>query len=125
MWIKIKEFKTSINEGDVVDLSIGVVAGVAFVTLAEAFTVGLVAPFVRIILGTDGAVGEFVVARQVFDISLVVAAVITFAIELLVIHFVFVVPTNRFRARRAFDTGSDEHVELLREIRDLMKEPRP
>ena len=125
MWIKIKEFKTSINEGDVVDLSIGVVAGVAFVTLAEAFTVGLVAPFVRIILGTDGAVGEFVVAGQVFDISLVVAAIITFAIELLVIHFVFVVPTNRFRARRAFDTGSDEHVKLLREIRDLMKEPRP
>ncbi len=125
MWIKIKEFKTSINEGDVVDLSIGVVAGVAFVTLAEAFTVGLVAPFVRIILGTDGAVGEFVVAGQVFDISLVVAAIITFAIEVWVIHFVFVVPTNRFRARRAFDTGSDEHVELLREIRDLMKEPRP
>ncbi|MDC3002108.1 MscL family protein [Actinomycetota bacterium] len=125
MWIKIKEFKTSINEGDVVDLSIGVVAGVAFVTLAEAFTVGLVASFVRIILGTDGAVGEFVVARQVFDISLVVAAIITFAIEVWVIHFVFVVPTNRFRARRAFDTGSDEHVELLREIRDLMKEPRP
>ena len=125
MWIKIKEFKTSINEGDVVDLSIGVVAGVAFVTLAEAFTVGLVAPFVRIILGTDGAVGEFVVARQAFDISLVVAAIITFAIEVWVIHFVFVVPTNRFRARRAFDTGSDEHVELLREIRDLMKEPRP
>ena len=58
MWIKIKEFKTSINEGDVVDLSIGVVAGVAFVTLAEAFTVGLVAPFVRIILGTGGTVGE-------------------------------------------------------------------
>ena len=125
MWIKIKEFKTSINEGDVVDLSIGVVAGVAFVTLAEAFTVGLVAPFVRIILGTDGAVGEFVVARQVFDISLVVAAIITFAIEVWVIHFVFVVPTNRFRARRAFDTGSDEHGELLREIRDLMKGPRP
>ncbi|HCL70254.1 MAG TPA: large conductance mechanosensitive channel protein MscL, partial [Actinobacteria bacterium] len=44
---------------------------------------------------------------------------------LLVIYFVFVVPINRFRARRAFDTGSDEHVELLREIRDLMKEPRP
>ena len=121
----IKEFKTFINEGNVVDLSIGVVAGVAFVTLAEAFTVGLVAPFVRIILGTDGAIGEFVVAGQVFDISLVVAAIITFAIELLVIYFVFVVPINRFRARRAFDTGSDEHVEFLREIRDLMKEPRP
>ena len=125
MWITVKEFKTFINEGDVVDLSIGVVAGVAFVTLAEAFTVGLVAPFVRINLDTDGAIGEFVVAGQVFDISLVVAAIITFAIEILVIYFVFVVPINRSRARRAFDTGSDEHVELLREIRDLMKEPRP
>lgn len=121
----IKEFKTFIDEGDVVDLSIGVVAGVAFVTLAEAFTVGLVAPFVRIILGTDGSAEDFVVAGQVFDISLVVAAIITFAIELLVIYFVFVVPINRFRARCAFDTGSDEHVRLLREIRDLMKEPRP
>jgi len=121
----IKEFKTFINEGDVVDLSIGVVAGVAFVTLAEAFTVGLVAPFVRIILGTDGTAGEFVVAGQVFDISLVVAAIITFAIEILVIYFVFVVPTNHFRARRGLDTGSYQHVELLPEIRDLMKEPRP
>jgi large conductance mechanosensitive channel len=120
----IKEFKTFINEGDVVDLSIGVVAGVAFVTLAEAFTVGLVAPFVRIILGTDGTAGEFVVSGQVFDISLVVAAIITFAIEILVIYFVFVVPTNHFRARRGFDTGSDQHVELLPEIRDLMKDPR-
>ena len=94
-------------------------------TLAEAFTVGLDAPFVRIILGTDGTAGEFVVAGQVFDISLVIAAIFTFAIEIFLIYFVFVVPTNRFRARRAFDTCSDEHVELLREIRDLMKEPRP
>ena len=125
MWIKIKEFKTFINEGDVVDLSIGVVAGVAFVTLAEAFTVGLVAPFVRIILGTDDAAGEFVVAGHVFDMSLVIAAIITLAVELVVIYFALGVPINRFRARRAFDTGSDENVDLLREIRDLMKELRP
>ena len=120
----IKEFKTFINEGDVANLSIGVVAGVAFVTLAEAFTVGLVAPFVRIILGTDDAAGEFVVAGHVFDMSLVIAAIITLAVELVVIYFAFVVPINRFRARRALDTGSDEQAELLREIRDLMKESR-
>ena len=120
----IKEFKTFVNEGGVVDLSIGVVAGVAFVTLVEAFTVGLVAPFVRIILGTDDAAGEFVVAGQVFDISPVIAAIITLAVELVVIYVAFVVPMNRFRARRALDTGSDEQAELLREIRDLMKESR-
>ena len=120
----IKEFKTFVNEGGVVDLSIGVVAGVAFVTLVEAFTVGLVTPFVRIILGTDDAAGEFVVAGQVFDISLVIAAIITLAVVLVVIYVAFVVPINRFRARRALDTGSDEQAELLREIRDLMKESR-
>ena len=120
----IKEFKTFVNEGGVVDLSIGVVAGVAFVTLVEAFTVGLVAPFVRIISGTDDAAGEFVVAGQVFDISPVIAAIITLAVELVVIYVAFVVPMNRFRARRALDTGSDEPAELLREIRDLMKESR-
>ena len=120
----IKEFKTFVNEGGVVDLSIGVVAGVAFVTLVEAFTVGLVTPFVRIILGTDDAAGEFVVAGQVFDISLVIAAIITLAVVLVVIYVAFVVPMNRFRARRALDTGSDEPAELLREIRDLMKESR-
>ena len=120
----IKEFKTFVNEGGVVDLSIGVVAGVAFVTLVEAFTVGLVTPFVRIILGTDDAAGEYVVAGQVFDISLVIAAIITLAVVLVVIYVAFVVPINRFRARRALDTGSDEQPELLREIRDLMKESR-
>ena len=120
----IKEFKTFVNEGGVVDLSIGVVAGVAFVTLVEAFTVGLVTPFVRIILGTDDAAGEYVVAGQVFDISLVIAAIITLAVVLVVIYVAFVVPINRFRARRALDTGSDEPAELLREIRDLMKESR-
>ena len=92
--------------------------------MVEAFTVGLVAPFVRIILGTDDAGGEFVVAGQVFNISLVIAAIITLAVELVVIYFAFVVPINRFRARRALDTGSDEQPELLREIRDLMKESR-
>ena len=120
----IKEFKTFVNEGGVVDLSIGVVAGVAFVTLVEAFTVGLVTPFVRIILGTDDAAGEYVVAGQVFDISLVIAAIITLAVVLVVIYVAFVVPINRFRARRALDTGSDEPAELLREIRNLIKESR-
>ena len=120
----IKEFKTFVNEGGVVDLSIGVVAGVAFVTLVEAFTVGLVTPFVRIILDTDDAAGEFVVAGQVFDISLVIAAIITLAVVLVVIYVAFVVPINRFRARRALDTGSDEPAELLREIRNLIKESR-
>jgi len=33
-----------------------------------------------------------------------------------------VVPINRFRARRAFDSGMDEQVELLTEIRDLLKD---
>ena len=120
----IKEFKTFVNEGGVLDLSFSVVAGLAFVPLVEAFTVGLVAPFVRIILGTDDAAGEFVVAGQVFDISPVIAAIITLAVELVVIYVAFVVPMNRFRARRALDTGSDEQAELLREIRDLMKESR-
>lgn len=117
----IKGFKEFINQGDVVDLSVGVVVGVAFTTLADAFTEGLITPIVRIFLGNEAGNFEVVIAGQTIDISLMISALITFFFTMLVIYLVFVVPINRFRARRAFDAGSDEQVALLAEIRDLLQ----
>lgn len=119
MFRGLREF---VNQGDVVDLSVGVVVGVAFTTLADAFTQGLITPVVRIFVGNDAGDLEIVIAGQTIDISLMISALITFVFTMIVIYFIFVVPINRFRARRAFDSGMDEQVELLTEIRDLLKD---
>jgi large-conductance mechanosensitive channel len=64
------------------------------------------------------------VSGQVLDISLIVSALITLAITILVIYFVFVVPINKFRYRRAFAAGPDEQLQLLTEIRDFLRETK-
>lgn len=118
----LKGFRDFINQGDVVDLSVGVVVGVAFTTLVDAFTTGLIMPIVNIFGGGDAGTLEITISGQVIDISLILSALITFAITIVVIYFVFVVPINKFRSRRAFESGPDEQLELLTEIRDLLKE---
>lgn len=49
----LKGFREFINRGDVVDLSVGVVVGVAFTTLVGAFATGLIMPIVNILGGGD------------------------------------------------------------------------
>ena len=53
-------------------------------------------------------------------------AVITFIITLAVIYFVFVVPMNKWRARKGEDSVdvTPADVQLLEEIRDLLKQQR-
>lgn len=118
----LRGFREFINQGDVVDLSVGVVVGVAFTTLVDAFTTGLIMPIVNIFGGGDAGNLEIMISGQVIDISLILSALITFAITIVVIYFVFVVPINKFRSRRAFEAGPDEQLQLLTEIRDLLRE---
>jgi hypothetical protein len=63
---------------------------------------------------------------QVFDISLLINAIITFLITAAVVYFIFVVPMNKFKERAAKgatdeEDADDEQVVLLREIRDALR----
>lgn len=118
--------RTFVFRGNVIDLAVAVVVGAALTALVGAFSQALIMPIVGILLGGGIQAGTIEIRGQVIDFTLMINALIVFAITLTVIYFAFVVPMNRMRARIARgEAGVDttpEDVKLLAEIRDLLKE---
>ena len=122
----IKGFKDFITRGNVIDLAVAVVVGTAFAALVAAFSKALIQPIIAIFLGGGVNAGQVTINGQVIDFTLMINAVITFLITMAVIYFVFVMPMNAWRKR----SGQEEldvapaDVQLLEEIRDLLKQQR-
>lgn len=119
----LNEFKKFILKGDVVSLSTGVLIGAAFGKIVDAFTGGIVKP----ILGQLGGDPNVSLKWWIFDIGVVINAVLGFLITAAVIFFIIVKPYNMLMARvkkeepaPAPAPPSDEVV-LLKEIRDALK----
>jgi large conductance mechanosensitive channel len=122
----LKGFRDFIMRGNVIDLAVAVVVGAAFAALVGAFSTGLIEPIIGLFLGGGLDAGKVTINGQVIDFTLMINAVITFVITLAVVYFVFVVPMNRWRARMAKDEAAapPADVQLLEEIRDLLKQQR-
>ena len=121
-----KGFKEFIMRGNIVDLAIAVVLGVAFAALVTAVTDALIKPLIGLFLGGGTRGGTFSVRGQVFNVGAVITAVITFLITAAVVYFLVVVPMKKVAERRARGDAdvptpapTDEAV-LLTEIRDLL-----
>ena len=121
----IKGFKDFITRGSVIDVAVGFVAGAAFTALVTGVTGALVTPTLGLITGGGVDAGSFTINGQVFDLSLIVNAFITFFITMMVIYFVFVLPLNKLREHQpnTFKTVVTDN-ELLTEIRDLLRQSR-
>jgi len=121
-----KGFREFIMRGNVIDLAVAVVVGAAFAALVAAFSKALIEPVIGIFLGGGVDAGKLVINGQVIDFTMMINAVITFVVTLAIIYFVFVVPMNKLRERRGqenVDTAPAD-VQLLEEIRDLLKQQR-
>lgn len=121
-----KGFKDFITRGSAIEVAVGFVAGAAFIALITGITEAIITPTIGLISGGGVEAGSFTVNGQVFDISLIVNAIITFLITMAVIYFVFVAPLNKWRARTAVEDSAKSQTdnELLTEIRDLLKSQR-
>lgn len=122
----LQGFKDFITRGSAIEVAVGFVAGAAFIALITGITDAIITPTIGLISGGGVDAGSFTINDQVFDISLIVNAIITFLITMAVIYFVFVAPLNRWRARKVVDDGEKSQTdnELLTEIRDLLKSQR-
>ena len=121
-----KGFREFIMRGNVIDLAVAVVVGAAFAALVAAFSKALIEPIIGIFLGGGVDAGKLVINGQVIDFTMMINAVITFVVTLAIIYFVFVVPMNKWRERSGqenVDTVPAD-VQLLEEIRDLLKQQR-
>jgi large conductance mechanosensitive channel len=125
----IKGFREFVFRGNVIDLAVAVAVGTALAALVAAVTKALIDPivvwFVYVITGgrtLDG--GPTLPGGAILNIGLLVTGLITFFITLTVLYLVFVLPMNKYR-QRVGQSGIDARpadVQLLEEIRDLLKE---
>lgn len=124
----IKEFRDFILRGNVIDLAVAVVIGVAFGAVVTSAVENLFTPLLAAIFGEpDFSALDFTINDSVFTYGLFINALISFVAIAAVIFFVVVRPLNALNERRkrgqvAEDVPVPEDIALLREIRDLLKE---
>jgi large conductance mechanosensitive channel len=113
----LREFRDFINRGNLIDLAVAFVLGVAFAGVVTALTEGIVTPLIGRIFQVDN-LQTFVVAGDV-EIGRLLAAILNF----LVVAFVmFLVVKAYNRTRPPAEAPADPaEIVLLREIRDSLQ----
>ncbi|PJH93598.1 large conductance mechanosensitive channel protein MscL [Bacillus sp. SN1] len=124
MW---KEFKAFAMRGNIVDLAIGVVIGGAFGKIVTSLVNDIIMPLVGLLLGgldfsgLSFTFGEAVVKYGSFIQTIVNFLIISFSI------FIVIRTLNGLRRKKeaeeeAAEEAPDAQEELLKEIRDLLKQ---
>jgi large conductance mechanosensitive channel len=125
----LKGFKDFVLRGNVVDLAVAVVIGAAFGGIVTAFTQRILQPLINAVTPPEspGMGIEIVPGKEstYVDFAAVITATVNFLIVAGIVYFLIVFPltTLKERRRRGEEAGPAEptDVELLKEIRDLLK----
>jgi large conductance mechanosensitive channel len=103
---QVKDFKAFLLRGNVIDLAIAVVIGVAFGAVITAFVRDLITPLISIPGKTNFASLHFTVNGSTFFYGDFVNYLIAFVILAAVIFFVVIKPLNALMTRRQRDTAA-------------------
>jgi large conductance mechanosensitive channel len=100
----LKEFKSFVLRGNVVDLAVGVIIGAAFSAVVTAFVSGLLTPLISIPGKTNFREQTFTIGGGVFAYGAFIDAVITFLLIAAAVFFLVVKPVNSLMAKRRTET---------------------
>ena len=121
----LKDFRDFLMRGNLVELAVALVMGLAFAALVTSFVDDLIMPIVAMIIGKPDFNGlTFTINDAVFRYGAFITAAITFVTTAAAIFFFVVKPINAMTARMAKteeEAISDEerrHQELLAAIRE-------
>ncbi|MFD5599999.1 large conductance mechanosensitive channel protein MscL [Leucobacter sp. NPDC058333] len=120
----LQGFKSFILRGNVIELAVAVVIGAAFNTVVQQVVDSLITPIVGMIFNADSLEGALKVGLPgggAIAFGAVIAAILNFLIVAAVVYFVFVLPMNKLRPKVAEAPTGPSDVDLLGEIRDLLK----
>lgn len=96
----MKDFKEFLLRGNLVDMAVGIVIGVAFAAVVTALVGDLITPLIAAIGGKpDFGNLSFTINKSHFLYGAFINAVLTFAIIAAVIFFLVVKPVNMLMAR--------------------------
>ena len=117
----LKEFRTFLLRGNLVDMAVGIVIGIAFAALVSAFVADLITPIIAAIAGKhDFSSLSFTIHKSRFLYGDFINALITFVSIAAAVFFFVVKPVNALMARRKTEPPVDETVracpECLSEI---------
>jgi large conductance mechanosensitive channel len=123
----LKGFKDFLLRGNVIDLAVAVVIGIAFGAVINAFVKDLLTPLIAAIGGQpDFSSLTFTIHRSKFRYGDFINAVISFFVIAAAIYFLVVLPLQRLMERRRAgvepEESTPEDIVLLREIRDVLRE---
>jgi large conductance mechanosensitive channel len=120
----LKEFRDFLLRGNIVELAVAFVMGVAFAAVVQSVVSGLVMPLIAAIFGKqDFNDLTFTINNAVFSYGSVITAVIQFVAIAAAVFFVIVKPVNallrRFRSPVEEGMPDEErrHQELLAALR--------
>ena len=123
----LKGFKDFVFRGNIIDLAVAFVIATAFATVVNTFVGAIVKPIINAFPGSGvngwgfSLRGGQLKETTFIDISTLVNALIGFGLTAAVIYFILVVPNQKMRERRGEAVMPPSDVEILIEIRDLLR----
>jgi large conductance mechanosensitive channel len=120
----LEEFKNFAFKGNLIDLAVAVILGVAFGKIIDSLVKHIIMPFVGMMLpGDQGYLGwKFVVGAKEVPYGLFLGEVVNFLIVAIVLYiFIVKVVGYLMKAKEAAPPPPSKTEVLLAEIRDLLK----
>jgi large conductance mechanosensitive channel len=116
----IKEFRDFINRGNLIDLAVAFVMGVAFASVVSSLTEGIVTPLIGRIFSVRG------LQDLVIDEDIMIGSFLAALVNFLVVAFVMFLVVKAYNRLRqpATPPPLQEDIVLLREIRDSLRTSR-
>jgi large conductance mechanosensitive channel len=120
----LKEFREFLMKGNLVELAVAVVIGIAFGAVVKSFVDNLITPIIGMIFGVDFSSETFTINGSTFRYGLFLNDVIYFVLVAASVFFLVVKPINAITARmhrgKEEEAAAPTETELLTEIRDLL-----
>jgi large conductance mechanosensitive channel len=96
----MKGFREFLMRGNVVDLAVGVVMGVAFGSVVTGLVKSLIEPLIALVAGKPDFTGiAFDIGSTKFPVGIFITALVMFLLTAGAIYFFVVLPVNAFSAR--------------------------
>ena len=120
----LKEFRDFLMKGNLVELAVAIVMGIAFGLVIKSLVDNLITPIIGMVGGVDFSSETFSINGSTFRYGQFINDLITFVLTAAAVFFVIVKPVNTImaRIRKPEELESDAPTEtaLLIEIRDLL-----
>jgi large conductance mechanosensitive channel len=103
-----KGFREFIMRGNVVEMAVGIVIGIAFGAVINSFVKNLITPIIGIIGGKDFSAYTFTINGSTFTYGNFINDLIAFILIAAAVYYVVVVPMNRMAEHRKAGASPDK-----------------